>query len=206
MAAVGVVKVGSGVLPAGGTHHWTWNNAPAEKVWWFSVDVRPTKWTPLFAPVTLKIEVSPIEYRLVFQAIDDQERELHCRLRNTGTSEAVYDLRLAFTPAGGATPVDTFTKPYFSNLAGAVNTSYSFTTVQNFNPPRRLHAWPVLQRASETDDLSDTVAFISEFTNDGQTQSGAFPSIKGDKVSRIVWAVQGTDSVNNPLRVILFFD
>lgn len=78
MAGVAVQKIGTGSLLPGATHHWWWNNATAELVWWFSVDVRPTKWTRLFAPVTLKVEVSPVEYRLRFASVSDQEREVHC--------------------------------------------------------------------------------------------------------------------------------
>lgn len=113
---------------------------------------------------------------------------------------------MAFAPAGGATFAGTSVRPYFSGLAGAVNTSYSFTNIQNFDPPRNLLAYPVLQRITETDDQSDTVAFVSSFVDGGQNNVGPFTSISGAAVSQIVWAVQGTDSVNNPLRVILFFD
>lgn len=206
MAGVTVQQIGSGSLLAGDTHHWWWNNAAAQRVWWFSVDVLPTKWTPIFAPTTLKVEVERVEYRLRFATADDQEREVHCWVTNTGSIEAVYELRMAVAPDGGAPVVGTSVRPYWSNLPGAINTSYSFTKVQNFDPPRNLVAFPVLQRATETDDQSDVNAFIAEFVDGGTTNSGVFASVRGTSVSKIVWAHQGTDSVNNPLRVILFFD
>lgn len=206
MAGVVVQKIGTASILPGATHEWWWNNAAAERVWSFSVDVRPLKWTAIFAPVTLKVEVTRVEYHLRFPSVSQQEREVHCWVKNTGTVDAVYELRMAVAPSGGSTVVGTSVQPYFSNVVAAINTSASFTKVQNFDPPRRLTAFPVLQRVTETDDQSNTVAFISEFVDGGTTKVGPFTAISGAAVSKIVWGLECADSANNPLRVVLFFD
>jgi hypothetical protein len=113
---------------------------------------------------------------------------------------------MASAPAGGSTLAATSAKPYWATAMGAVNTSWSFTKVQDFSPPRNLMAFPVLQHNTETDDQSETVAFVSEFVDGGTTKTGPFPSIAGTAVSRIVWGLFAENSANNPLRVILFFE
>lgn len=206
MAGVAVQYLGSGYLEPGKTHEWWWNNAAAERVWWFSVDVRTPKYLILYAPYTLKVEISRVEYRLRFGSIGDQEREIHVWVKNTGDLPAIYELRMAFAPAGGSTLVATSVKPYWTTQAAAINTSWSFAKVQEFDPPRNLVAFPVLQHVTETDDQSQTVAFVQEFVDGGTTKTGPFNSIAGTAVSKIVWGLFAEDSANNPLRVILFFE
>jgi hypothetical protein len=206
MAGVAVQYLGAGYLPAGATHHWWWNNAATKRVWSFSVDVNPTKWLPLFAPATLKVEVTRVEYRLRFESVNSQEREVHCWVKNTGDLDAIYELRMAVAPGGGSTLVGMSARPYWTGQAGAVNTSYSFVNPEPINPPRNLVAFPVLQDITETEDQAETLAFISEFVDGGTTKTGPFASIAGKAVSQIVWAHAGENSASNPLRVILFFE
>lgn len=206
MAGVGVQLLGAGYLEPGITHHWWWNNAAAERVWSFSVDVRSPKYQIIFAPYTLKVEVTRVEYWLQFRSVSSQEREVHCWVKNNGSLDAIYELRMAVAPAGGSTLVATSAKPYWIAQAGAVNTSYSFVNPEPINPPRNLVAFPVLQDITETEDQAETLAFISEFVDGGTTKVGPFSSIAGKAVSQIVWAHAGENSASNPLRVILFFE
>jgi hypothetical protein len=208
MAGVAVQYLGAGFLPVGMTHHWWWNNAVAELVWSFSVDVHPWKYIALFAPATMKVEVTRVEYHLRFESQEVQEREVHCWVKNTGDHNTNYELRMSIAgeSIGDGAIVGAWAKAYWADPgAGIVNGTASFTNAQDFDPPRNLLAFPVLQHNTETDDQSETVAFVSEFVDGGTTKTGRFHGVAGTAVSRIVWALDCENSANNPLRVILFF-
>lgn len=213
MAGVAVQNIGSGQIKPGETHHWWWNNAPDGRVWWFSVDVRSPKYQILFAPYTMQVEVSRVEYRNHFVSQADQEREIHVWVKNNSdTWEAVYDLRMAFAPAGGSTLAGVSVKPYSTiPMGAAADASYSFVNVQEFTPPRKLIAFPVLQQVVDLPYPEglwplEADAWISGFVDGGKMQTGIFPSISGTAVSKIAWSLFGRNSMNNPLRVILFLD
>ena len=89
MASVAFVHVGSLYsLSAGWTYHWAWLNAPAERVWAFSVD-------PYFAPAgqQARFEVVRVEYRYDF--LSPLRREVHFWVKNTGTWWANYYIHMA---------------------------------------------------------------------------------------------------------------
>lgn len=213
MAGVAVQYLGTGYLEPGQTHHWWWNNAPEGHVWWFSVDVRTPKYQILFAPYTMQVEVSRVEYRRRFDSPGDQEQEIHVWVKNNSdTWNAVYDLRMAFAPAGGSTLAGMSVKPYSTVVMGAAaDATYSFVNVQEFAPPRKLVAFPVLRQVVDLPYPEglwplEADAWISEFVDGGTRQTGSFPSVTGTAVSKIVWSLFGRNSMNNPLRVILFLD
>lgn len=219
MAGVTVQTVFSGYLPKGGTHYlffsknyFAKNPNPIGLVWWFSVDVFITKYTSIF-PGTRAIEVTRVEHRNELKPDLSQELLVHCVIQNTGDWEANYDLNMGFAPAVGGPPVSTtptgiWVWPYFDPPGAAeVNTSGTQVAPQTVKPgPRHLVAFPVLQGVQETDDTTQTVAYISQYTDGGVTKTGRFGFISGKAVSEIIWAVDLSDSANNPLRVVLFFD
>jgi hypothetical protein len=206
MAGITTLNIGGTVIQPGETQHFWWNNAATGKVWTFSLDVHVPKYEIIFAPFVLQVEITRVEYRLNFNSIASQEQEVHFWLRNNGDHPAVCDILMAFTPAG-APGISPFVKHYWDDgPEGAVNTSATLLLTQTFSPPRKLMAFPVLQFVDELDDQTFTNAFIDSFVDGGVTKPGRFSAVVGNAVSQIVWGLDATDAVNNPLRVIYFFD
>lgn len=98
-----------------------------------------------------------------------------------------------------------FAKLYFTSEVGTINTTGTFNKTQTFNPPVNILALPVLQEIDETDDISVTSAFISEFVDGGVTHTGKFMGIVATKCTKIVWTLFTSDAGNNPARLIFFF-
>ncbi len=206
MAGIETLLLGGGEIQPGETQHFLWTNLPEGKVWTFSVDLRSPKYEILFAPFVLQVEITRVEHRLNFPSIQAQEREVHWWLKNNGDHPAVYDLLMAFTPAGapGVTP---WVKHYWDDGGqGAINTSFSTSVVQPISPPRHLLAFAVLQQAVGTDEETSTNACIRSFVDGGVTKTGPFSMGSGTAVSQIVWGLDAMNAVNDPLRVIFFFD
>ena len=96
MAQVMLLNPGSGYLEPGETHHWLWYNAPEKRVWSFSVDVSIPKYITLFGSSTLKVEVTRVEYRFLWNGFDKpSKREIHYWIKNTGDLPANYFTNMA---------------------------------------------------------------------------------------------------------------
>jgi len=95
MAQVTFQKLVSGIgMEPGEIHHWWWNNAPSDRAWSFSVDPWAmwdgTKWMPAKAEI---IQVYQTHKYSPGTAIGDpHEREIHVRLKNTGSYVCNYEL------------------------------------------------------------------------------------------------------------------
>ena len=76
-------------IGAGATHHLSWNNAPAQRVWSFSVDAHVM---PPFVDTPAQVEVTRVEYR---QTSFNGEREIHFWIKNTGSFKASYAIHMA---------------------------------------------------------------------------------------------------------------
>lgn len=87
------VVIGTNLYP-GATHHWVWNNAPAQRVWSASLDVWRAKY---FLSGNPRMEVTRIEYVSLFEDFKTQpsEMEIHFYVKNTGTVGANYRLNMA---------------------------------------------------------------------------------------------------------------
>jgi hypothetical protein len=103
-------------------------------------------------------------------------------------------------PVNGA-----WAKPMFSSEVGTIGTTWTFTKQQSFSPPANLLAYPVLQYISESDDETQTIAYVSKFVDDGTSHSGKFVGVAATKCSSIEWSLYCDHSFNNPLRTIFFF-
>jgi hypothetical protein len=95
--------------------------------------------------------------------------------------------------------------PYFSSEVGTIGTTYTFTKQQTISPPANILAYPVLQYISESDDQTETTAYVSKYVDGGTTHTGKFAGAAGQKVSSIEWSVYCDHSFNNPLRTIFYF-
>ena len=92
MASVSFSHIGYiTAIEPGETHHVSWNNAAAQRVWAFSVD---TMITPKNLP-SARIEITKVEYREVNNGSGDLEKEIHWWIKNTGTFDASYAIHMA---------------------------------------------------------------------------------------------------------------
>lgn len=96
MATVSFAHIGNvtSIQPAA-THHFSWNNAPAERVWAFSVDAMIPLQIPPAAGATARVEITRVEYREVYNGPGDLEKEIHLWIKNTGTIDAKYAIHMA---------------------------------------------------------------------------------------------------------------
>lgn len=96
----------------------------------------------------------------------------------------------------------------FNNYPGVIGgaSPKTFSVTQTFNPAKNILALPVLQYVGETDDESTTWTFISEFMDGGVTKTGKFIGVAAQSCSKIVWSLYCANSINNPVRLIFFFD
>src|SRR5438270_9278211 len=108
MAGVAVMTLGGASIKPGETQHWQWNPAEflAGSVWSFSLDVFSPKYQIIFAPYTMQMEITRVEYRRVFNSIGDQHPEIHVWVKNISTQwDALYQINMARAPVGGPVPV-----------------------------------------------------------------------------------------------------
>ncbi len=78
----------------GTTHHWWWNNAPAERVWAFSVDAMIPLTIPPSPGDSARVEVTRVEYRENYDG-SRFEKEIHFWIKNTGAKSAKYAIHMA---------------------------------------------------------------------------------------------------------------
>lgn len=93
----------------------------------------------------------------------------------------------------------------FSNTVGTIGTSFTFTIDQTFNPPKNILALPLLRSINESDDETETTAFVSSFVDGGVTKTGPFMGVAAAACSKITWGLFCDHSFNNPTKLILFF-
>ena len=95
MASVSFIHVGNitSITP-GSTHHWTWNNAPAQRVWAISVDSMVPLNIPPSPGATAKLQVTSVEYREIYDG-RGFEKEIHFWVKNTGSINANYAVHMA---------------------------------------------------------------------------------------------------------------
>ena len=93
----------------------------------------------------------------------------------------------------------------FSSTVGTIGTSFTFTTVQTFNPPQNILALPLLRSINESADQTETTAFVSSFVDGGVTKTGPFMGVGAASCSKITWGLFCDHSFNNPTKLILFF-
>ena len=95
----------------------------------------------------------------------------------------------------------------FANFPGVIGASpQTFSVTQTFSPPKNILALPVLQYVGETDDQSTTWAFVSEFVDGGVKKTGKFLGVAATSCSKIVWSLYCDNSINNPVRLVFFFN
>jgi hypothetical protein len=95
MATVSFFHVGNVTsIPAGSTHHWVWNNAPAQRVWAFSVDAMVPINIPPQVGATAMLQVTSVEYREIYNGGSSFEKEVHFWIKNTGSISANYAIHM----------------------------------------------------------------------------------------------------------------
>ena len=98
MAQVTFQHVGfTTTIAPGVTHHWTWNNAPAERVWSFSVDASIPLDIPPQVGASAQVEVTRVEYRQNYSGGGSAgfEREIQFWVKNVGLITANYAVHMA---------------------------------------------------------------------------------------------------------------
>jgi hypothetical protein len=85
-----VTPIGPGV-----THHVSWNNAAAQRVWAFSVDAMLSLAIPPAVGASARVEITRVEHREVNNGSGDLEKEIHWWIKNTGTADASYAIHMA---------------------------------------------------------------------------------------------------------------
>jgi hypothetical protein len=95
MATVSFFHVGyiSSLAP-GATTHWWWNNAPAQRVYAFSVDAMVPVNIPPQIGATAKFQITTVEYREIFNGGQSFEKEVHFWIKNTGTITADFAVHM----------------------------------------------------------------------------------------------------------------
>ena len=73
-------------IEPGDTHHVSWNNAAAQRVWAFSVDARLSLKTPPAIGAPARVEITRVEYREVNNGSGNLEKEIHWYAPRRGPS------------------------------------------------------------------------------------------------------------------------
>jgi hypothetical protein len=96
MANIAFVHVGYITSIAPGVNlHWWWNNAPAEVVWTFSADAMVPLDIPPTLGATVRLQVSPVEYRETYKGGSSFEKEVHFWIKNTGAISGNFAVHMA---------------------------------------------------------------------------------------------------------------
>ena len=95
--------------------------------------------------------------------------------------------------------------PVFNSIVGTIGTSFTFVFPQKFATPQNILALPMLQFINESDDLTITDAFISEFVDNAVKKTGHFVGVAATKCTEITWSLFCDHSFNNPIKLIFFF-
>ena len=82
-------------ISPGATHHVSWNNAAAQRVWAFSVDTMLSLTIPPASGTSARLEITHVEYREVYNGPANLEKEIHWWIKNTGTIDASYAIHMA---------------------------------------------------------------------------------------------------------------
>lgn len=95
MATVSFFHVGyvTSIAPSA-TLHWWWNNAPAERVYTFSVDAMVPLSPPPVPGASARIQVTPVEYRENYGGGQSFEKEVHFWIKNTGSITANFAVHM----------------------------------------------------------------------------------------------------------------
>jgi hypothetical protein len=93
----------------------------------------------------------------------------------------------------------------FNSQVGTIGTSWTFEKIQSFKSPQNLLAVPLLRYIAESDDQTETEAYISQFIDNGVSKPGHFMGVAATKCTQIKWALYCDHSFNNPTAMILFF-
>jgi hypothetical protein len=95
MATVSFYHVGNitSIAP-GATHHLWWNNAPAERVWAFSVDAMVPLTIPPSPGASARLQITSVEYRENYNG-SSFEKEIHFWVKNTGAIQANYAVHMS---------------------------------------------------------------------------------------------------------------
>ena len=80
-------------ISPGATHHVWWNNAPAQRVYAFSVDAMVSLTIPPQPGATAMVQITSVEYREIYNG-SSFEKEVHVWIKNTGSITANYALHM----------------------------------------------------------------------------------------------------------------
>jgi hypothetical protein len=96
MASVTFAHIGFiTAIEPGDTHHVSWNNAVAQRVWAFSVDAMLSLKIPPAVGASARVEITRVEHREINNGSGDLEKEIHWWIKNTGTTDASYAIHMA---------------------------------------------------------------------------------------------------------------
>jgi hypothetical protein len=93
MPSITFYHLASGLLQAGETHGWTWNNIGSETVRPFSVDAQVP---PLgaYPGQSAKVEITRVQYRQTYDG-SSFKRQVAYWVKNTGSGAAYYYVHMA---------------------------------------------------------------------------------------------------------------